>query len=153
MENLYYKKVGNKFVPVTVYDNQFERSFPQGHHLIVVDKSWTTRVSSIDPDFAALKAASLSMKDKLVSSLMEASKMRVNKKLTQRQHDAWKNLEKEMGDTSYLEYPSMVEIAEKFLTAIEDETKKVITNPAVKLAYEQFDLMYKLTKNKELQNE
>lgn len=153
MKTIFYKKVGKRYVPAKMLDDNVLKAYPIGSHVIVVDKSWTSRTYNIDPDFPALKAASMSISHKLANILAEESKMRINKQLTPAQHAAWRNLEKELGETAYLEYPSMVEIAEKFLSILEEETKKVITNPAVKIAYEQFELIYKLTKNQEVKNE
>lgn len=153
METIYYKKVGKRYIPVKSYDHELSKAFPQGAHLVVVNNNWTHTTKNIDPDFAALCAASLSMNDILVKILSDASKMRINKELTPAQVKAWRNLEKALGETAYLEYPALVEVSSKFLDELEEKTKELMKNPSIKLAYDKFEMLCKLSKNQEQTNE
>lgn len=153
METIYYKKVGKRYLPVKSYDYEVSKAFPQGAHLVLVNKNWTHTVRNIDPEFAAICAASVSMADSLVKILSDASKMRITKELTPAQVNAWRNLEKHLGETAYLEYPSLVEVADKFLDELEEKTKELMKNPSIKLAYDKFEMLCKLSKNQESTND
>jgi hypothetical protein len=69
------------------------------------------------------------------------------KELTVEQQRAWQRLNKSMGDDIYtLEVGSSRDIAEAGLKAMQQEAEQLLTNPAVRLAYEQFLLVCELTK-------
>lgn len=153
METIYYKKVGKRYLPVKSYDHELSKAFPHGAHLVLVNKNWTHAVRNIDPDFAALCAASVVMTDNLVKILSDASKMRITKKLTTEQEKAWRNLENALGEAAYLEYPLLVEVADKFLNELEEKVKELMKNPSIKLAYDKFEMLCKLTKNQESTND
>ena len=70
------------------------------------------------------------------------------KTVTEEQAQAWDDFIKVMGNSSYmLEYPSARECAENVMKKLEIETEKMLRVPAVRKAYEQFLLVYKLTKD------
>ena len=77
-----------------------------------------------------------------------ASEMRPRRKpLTEKQQQAWQRLNKALGDDVYtLEIASARDIAEAGIKAMQEEADKLLTNPAVRLAYEQFLLVCELTK-------
>jgi hypothetical protein len=63
---------------------------------------------------------------------------------------AWENLVKEFGEEArMLEWPSAREICEDVVKAMTVEAEKLLTNPAVRLAYDHFLLIAKLTKETE----
>jgi hypothetical protein len=81
-------------------------------------------------------------------AVRKASEMRPRRKeLTVEQQQAWNRLTKAMGDEIYsIEISSAREIVEAGLKAMQQEAEQLMTNPAVKLAYEQFLLVCELTK-------
>lgn len=104
---------------------------------------------NINPAYAPLIAASRVMKDKVVNAMVNASKLRlpVDEPLTEKQLKAWRNLEKELGNTTTLLAPSISSCVDAGMKALLDEANNTLTNPAVKKAYEQFLFVYELTKN------
>jgi len=81
-------------------------------------------------------------------AIREASEMRPKQTpITESQRRAWRRLAKEFGDElATLNGPSIRDIAEAGVRAMQEEADKLMTNPAVKLAYEQFLLVCELTK-------
>ena len=81
-------------------------------------------------------------------AVRKASEMRPRRtELTHDQQRAWQRLNKALGDDIYtLEIASARDIAEAGIKALQAEAEKLLTNPAVKLAYEQFLLVCELTK-------
>lgn len=67
--------------------------------------------------------------------------------LTDSQKAAWENLVKEFGDSAkQLEWPSAREVAEAGAKALQEEADMLLSNEAVRKAYDHFILMCKLTK-------
>jgi len=67
--------------------------------------------------------------------------------ITEGQRKAWKKLAREFGtDLATLNGTSSYDITQAGLKALEDEAAKLLTNPAVKKAYEHFLLVAELTK-------
>lgn len=149
-KEVFYKKVGRKYVPVSEYDYQLSNSFPKGTHLVLnVDPGATSYYYNIDPALAPMTAAAKYGIDELSASIMEETHIRnATKTVTEEQAQAWNDFIKVMGNASYmLEYPSARECAENVMKKLEIETEKMLRVPAVRKAYEQFLLVYKLTKD------
>jgi hypothetical protein len=153
MKKTFYEKVGRRYVPVSEYDNELIDSYWKGSTLIVSKPGSTIRKYDVDPAFAPMAAAGIYAQDKISQAIMQASEIRMQEKdrkrpLTVSQKDAWDNLVKEFGDSArQLEWPSVREAAEAGTKAMEDEVEKMLTVPAVKHAYEQFLMVWKLTKD------
>jgi hypothetical protein len=147
---VFYKKVGRRYVPVAEYDQEHLDSFPQGHHLVSVRPGVSSRRFKIDPALGPMIAAGIYAEDAISKSIMDASALRVPKRdepLTPAQLKAWKALAKAFGKEQYaLEWCSYREAAEAGVKAMQQEAEKLMTNPAVKSAWEQFLLICKLTK-------
>lgn len=156
MKEIFYKKVGRRYVPVYEYDQQLMDAFPKGNHLVMCYVGGQSRVYNIDPNYAAMIAAARVARDPMHEAIHEAAKMRYaddskqNKALTPEQADTWRKFEKAMGEEgSYIRYASVHDIADAGLKALEEEAAKLMTHPAVRDAYEQFLLVCKLTKEKQ----
>jgi len=147
-KKIYYEKKGRKYVPVAEYDRDFFDSFPKGCHLVMCYPGGCSRRFNIDPNYAALIAASRVCEDIISSALVKASELRARKPpITQEQKDAWDNLARSFGDERYyVEIPSAREIAEAGVQALQNEAIKLMDNPSVKKAYEHFLLVCELTK-------
>jgi hypothetical protein len=93
-------------------------------------------------------AAGRVAEDKMSEAVRKASEMRPSRKeLTVKQQQAWQRLNKAMGDDVYtIEIASAREVAEAGLKAMQQEAEQLLTNPAVRLAYEQFLFVCELTK-------
>jgi len=149
MKKVFYEKVGKRYKPVSEYDHGLMDALPKGTHIIMSYPGGQSTRYNIDPAYAPMIAAGRVAEDAISRAIMEQSSMRPNKnrQLTPKQHEAWMNLSDALGDTRYaLEYCSYREAAEAGIKAMQEEANKLLTNPAVKKAYEQFLLVCALTK-------
>ncbi len=74
------------------------------------------------------------------------------KPLTPEQLDAWEKLAKAFGKERYaLEFCSYREAAEAGVNAMMEEAEKLLTNPAVKNAWNNFMLICELTKEQKVE--
>ena len=147
-KKIYYEKVGRRYKPVAEYDSDYLDSFPKGNHLVMCYPGGSSRRFNIQPNYAALIAASRVAEDAISKAVVAASEMRPhNKPITEKQKKAWENLAKAFGnDRYYIEIPSAREIAEAGIKALQDEANVLYSNEAVKKAYEHFILICELTK-------
>ena len=148
MKKIYYEKKGRRYVPVAEYDSDYLDSFPKGNHLVMCYPGGSSRRFRIDPAFAPMIAAGRVAEDAMSKAIQKASEMRPhNKPTTEKQRKAWEALAKAFGnDRYYVEIPSAREIAEEGLKAMMLEAEKLLTNSAVRLAYEHFLMVAQLTK-------
>lgn len=153
MKQVFYKKVGRKYIPVSEYDNELLDAFPKGTHLVMSYPGGQSRRFNIDPNYAALIAAARVAEDAISKCIMDASALRVpekNRPLTEEQRQAWENFNKAMGKEVYaLEWCSYREAAEAGISAMIDEADKLMKHESVRKAYEHFVLMCELTKEKQ----
>jgi hypothetical protein len=148
MKTLFYKKVGRRYIPVQEYDNELLDAFPKGTHLLMCYPGGQSRRYNIDPNYAAMIAAGRVAEDAMSQAVVKASEMRPRRTpITEQQRKAWAKLAKAFGEeVYYIELPSAREIAEEGLKAMQEEANKLLSNPAVKKAYDNFMLMCELTK-------
>lgn len=152
MKKVYYEKRGRRYVPVAEYDNEYLDSFPKGSHLVMVYPGGQSRRFNIDPNYAALIAAGRVAEDAIASAVVKAGELRLQRqdrerKLTEGQKAAWENLVKEFGDSAkQLEWPSAREVAEEGVKAMMKEADALMTNPAVRKAYDYFQMVCDLTR-------
>lgn len=164
MKKIFYiKETSNKgrvrYVPVSEFDSEYVDSLPKGNHLISVYLGGKSRRYNIDPAYAPLIAAGRATEDVLANALVKAGELRMQRKdrsraLTSEEKEAWENLVRVFGDSArQLEWPSAREVAEEGMKALQKEANELLTNEAVKKAYEHFILLCKLAKEKELTND
>jgi hypothetical protein len=148
MKKVYYEKRGRRYYPVAEYDSAYMDSFPKGNHLVMCYPGGTSRRFNVEPNYAAMIAAGRVAEDVISSAVVKASEMRPhNKPITEKQRKAWENLAKTFdNDRYYIEIPCAREIAEAGVKAMMLEADKLMTNPAVKKAYEHFQLVCELTR-------
>jgi len=153
METIFYVKKGRRYVPHSTYSSEFCDSFPKGTHLVQSYPGGSSRRFNIDPAYAPMIAAGRVAEDAISKSIMEASKLRVPERdqpLTPAQLKAWKALSKAFGKEQYaLEWCSYREAAEAGIKAMMKEADILLSNPAVRKAYEHFMLVCELTKEKD----
>jgi hypothetical protein len=149
MKKIYYEKVGRKYVPVAEYDGDLVDSFPKGNHLVMCYPGGQSRRFNIDPNYAAMIAASRVAEEAIIRAMHKASELKpVRTPITEGQRKAWKKLAKEFGDElCTLNGASSHDIAEAGVKAMMAEADQLMTNPAVKKAYEHFLLVAELTKD------
>ena len=148
MKKIYYEKRGRRYYPVMEHDYELMDAMPRGNHLIMCYPGGRSTRYNIDPALAPMIAAGRVAEDRMSEAVRKASEMRPhNKPITEKQKKAWEALAKAFGnDRYYVEIPSAREIAEEGVKAMQAEAEQLLTNPAVKLAYEQFLLVCELTK-------
>ena len=147
-KKIYYEKRGRRYVPVMEHDYELMDAMPRGNHLIMCYPGGRSTRYNIDPALAPMIAAGRVAEDRMSEAVRKASEMRPRRKeLTHDQQRAWTRLNRAMGDDVYtIEIASARDIAEAGLKAMQAEAEQLLTNPAVKLAYEQFLLVCELTK-------
>jgi hypothetical protein len=97
-------------------------------------------------------AAGRVAEDTISKKLMEASELRLQRKdrerpLTEEERAAWNNLIAVFGDSArQLEWPSIREVAEAGVQAMQEEANTLMSNPSVKKAFDRFMLVCELTK-------
>ena len=149
MKEIFYKKVGRRYVPVYEYDQTLMNSFPKGSHLVICYLNGQSTRYNINPAYAPMIAAGRVAEDKISEAIRKASDMRPKRApITKAQQEAWENLVKEFGeDARMLEWPSAREVAEEAVKVMQDEADKLLSVPAVKKAYEHFMFVAELTKD------
>ena len=147
-KKVYYEKRGRRYKPVLENDNEFYDALPYGNHLIMCYPGGQSTRYNIDPALAPMIAAARVAENQMSEAVHKASEMRPRRKeLTIEQQRAWTRLNKAMGDDVYtIEVASAREIADAGLKAMQAEAEQLMTNPAVRLAYEQFLFVCELTK-------
>lgn len=149
-KKIFYEKVGRRYKPVYEYDQKLMDALPKGTHLIQVYPGGKSTRYNIDPNYAALIAASRVAEDAISSAIMQATEIRRNSRaketpLTPEQREAWENLIKAFGpDAKQLEWPSVRECAEAGVKALENEANKLMSHPSVKKSFDNFQLICKL---------
>jgi hypothetical protein len=148
-KKIYYEKVGRKYVPVYEYDNDLLDSFSKGTHLVDVYPGGSSRRYNIDPAYAPMIAAGRVAEDAMSKAISAASEMRPKSTpITDGQRRAWRKLAREFGDDlATLNISSARDIAEAGIKAQMAEVDKLMTNPAVRKAYERFLFIAELTKD------
>lgn len=150
MKKVFYEKVGRRYVPVAEYDNELLDSFPRGNHLVMVYPGGSSRRFNVDPALAPMIAASRTAEDAICSAMIKASELKPQRApLTKEQHRAWRALARSFGDElCTLHGASVRDCVEAGVKAMQDEAEQLMTHPAVRDAYEQFQLVCKLVKEK-----
>jgi len=155
MKKIFYEKVGRKYVPVYEYDQTLMDAFPKGTHIVMCYPGGQSTRYNINPNYASMIAAGRLAEDEISKKMMEASEIRLQRKdrdkqLTPSQRAAWDNLVNEFGDSAkQLEWASVREIAEAGVNAMQAEADKLMQNESVRKAYEHFQLICELSKNRE----
>jgi len=156
MKKVYYEKRGRRYVPVAEYDREYCDSYPKGSHLVVCKPGSTLRRFDIDPALAPMIAAGQYALDHISETIRQSTELRpVNANLTEEDHRRWNQFIRTMPDDMrfLMTHGSAREAAEAGVQAMVDEANRLMTNPAVKKAYERFLLVCQLTKESEQKNE
>lgn len=148
MKKVFYEKVGRKYVPVHEYDEYLMDGLPYGNHLIMVYPGGQSTRYNVNPNHVAMIAAGRVAEDAVCAAIRQATEIQPPRKaMTEAERDAWNNLIAVWGEEARsLARPAIRDIAEAGVQAMQKEADRLMTNPAVKLAYEQFLLVCELTK-------
>ena len=149
MKTIYYKKVGRRYQAVSEYDSELWDAFPQGAHLVVTQPGSRSTHFRIDPDFAAMIAAGKYAQDAIVEQIRQATELRpMNRDLNEKEQMKWKQFIRTMPEDFrfMMTHGSAADAAIAGVKAMEVEADKLLQNPAVRKAYDNFLLMCKLAK-------
>ena len=147
-KKIFYEKIGRRYVPVMEHDYELIDGLPYGNHMIMVYPGGQSTRYNIEPALAPMIAAGRVAEDRMCEAIRKASEMRpARTPITPGQQRAWKKLANEFGDElATLNTASNHDIAQAGIKALQKEAEQLLTNPAVRLAYEQFLLVCELTK-------
>ena len=151
MKKLYYIKEGRRYVPVSEYDSDLLDSFPKGSHLVCVYPGGKSTRYGVDPAYAPMIAAGRVAEDAICKAMYTESEAKPKERpITERQRAAWDEMKAAFGDEFFsLTFSSCRDLSEAGIKAMQEEADKLMQHPAVRDAYEQFQLVCKLTKEKE----
>jgi hypothetical protein len=151
VKKVFYEKRGRRYVPVAEYDQSLMDSFPKGASLVVNKTGGSSRIFKIDPAYAPMLAAGEIARDAIHKAIHEATRMKPSRTpITAEQRAAWEHLGKVFGVDSYaLHYDSTSGIAQAAIDEFSKQAEKLLTNPAVRKAYDHFILTAKLAASTE----
>ena len=152
-KKVFYEKVGRRYKPVKEYDSNLMDAMHKGTHIVMCYPGGRSTRYNIDPAFGPLIAAGRFAEDAISKHIMDKSAMRTRDNqmpLTPEQIAAWDAIKAAFGDEMYpLEYCSYREAAEEGVRAMQIEAEKMLENPAVRKAWNNFMLIWQLAKEGE----
>lgn len=148
-DTVFYKKQGRKYVPVSHYNKELQESMPYGSHLVQVMPGKKSTKFNVEPNYIALIAAAQNAMEAMVDELYKATLLKPSRvPLTEEQKIAWENLQKSFGNEMFSIYrDSAYNVVNVGLEKLIEEASKLLENPSVKNAYDQFMLVSALTKD------
>jgi hypothetical protein len=152
MKQIFYKKQGRRYVPVSEYDNELLDALPKGDHLVSVYPGGGSRRYRIDPALAPMIAAGRYAEEAITRKIQEATELRpMNREIDEETQKKWKKFIATVPeDFRYMfTHGCARDAAEAGVEAMQAEANRLMKNDSVRKAYEHFMLMCKLTKDKE----
>lgn len=148
MKKIYYEKVGRRYKPVAEYDSELLDAFPKGAHLVIVYPGGSSRRYGIDPAYAPMIAAGRVASSAISKAIYDASEAKPTQRpITERQRAAWEEMKAAFGDELFgLEFASTHDLAEAGVVAMQEEADKLLANPTVRRAYDQFLIVAELAR-------
>jgi hypothetical protein len=153
MKKVFYEKRGSRYYPVSEYDSSLMDGLPKGSHLISVYPGGKSTRFTVEPNYAAVIAATRVAEDAISRAISNATEIRRQQRhekgtpLTPGQKAAWEKLVEEFGeDARQLEWPSVRECAAAGAKAMQEEAEKLMKHESVRQAYEHFLMVCELTK-------
>jgi hypothetical protein len=157
MKEVFYKKVGRKYVPVSEYDSTLQDSLPKGAHLVLCYPGGRSTRYNVDPDFAPMMAAGRYAEEAISKSLMASSELRPASwdKFTEKEKRIWDAIKSCIPKQHRYMYThgSAYEAVQAGVKAMSIEAEAMLENPAVRKAYERFQLVCKLAYDQKEHNE
>ena len=147
MKQIFYKKVGRRYVPVSEYDNEYLDSFPKGDHLVYPGGG--SRRYRIDPALAPMIAAGRYAEDAVSRCIQQATELRPhNTKMNEDETVRWRAFISTMPEDMrfMMTHGSAREAAEAGVRAMMMEAEKLLAHESVRRSYDQFMLMCKLVR-------
>lgn len=152
-KKIFYEKIGRRYKPVSEHDSDLHYALPMGTHIIMSHPGGQSTRYNIDPAYGPMIAAGRFAGDAISQTIMDKSALRSKedrKPLTPEQLAAWNALKEAFGDEMFpLEYCSYREAADAGVQAMMIEAEKMLENPSVRKAWNNFMLVWQLTKSSE----
>ena len=152
MKQIFYKKQGRRYVPVSEYDNELLDGFPKGDHLVSVYPGGGSRRYRIDPALAPMIAAGRYAEEAITRKIQDATELRpMNREIDEETQRKWKKFISTVPEEfRYMfTHGCARDAAEAGVKAMQEEADRLMQNEAVRKSYEHFMLMCKLTKERE----
>lgn len=152
MKQIFYKKVGRRYVPVSEYDNEYLDSFPKGNHLVMCYPGGASRRFNIEPALAPMIAAGRVAEDAICRRIQQETELRpVNREIDEETNRKWKKFIATIPeDFRYMfTHGCARDAAEAGVKAMQEEANKLMQHESVRKAYDHFMLICKLVKEKE----
>lgn len=145
----FYEKVGRRYIPIKEYNQEFCDAYPRGAHVTVVTPGVRSTRYNIEPDYAALIAASMVAFDHICKVIVDHSKLKPTKEpITLEQKELWDKLSASLDvSTLPLFRASVAESVRAGTDAMIKEADKLMQHEAVRKAYEHFITVAKLCSN------
>lgn len=123
-----------------------------GHYLVKVSPG-STYIKPIDPNHAALAAAALAVQEKISHAIWMASEMKPTRPaVTEEQRRAWRAFRETLDDQEanlMATWESCQVVAESVAKMLMDETSRLLSNPMVAEAFEEFAMLCKISGDKQ----
>ena len=152
MKQIFYKKQGRRYVPVSEYDNELLDALPKGDHLVSVYPGGGSRRYRIDPALAPMIAAGRYAEEAITRKIQEATELRpMNREIDEETQRKWKRFISTVPeDFRYMfTHGSARDAAEAGVQAMTEEAEKILSNPTVRKAYERFLFVVELTREQQ----
>lgn len=152
MRQLFYKKVGRRYVPVSEYDSELLDAFPKGNHLVMSYPGGASRRFNIDPALAPMIAAGRYAEDAISNKIREATDLRpMNREIDEETQKRWQEVIKVLPDDMrfMFSHGCARDAAEAGVNAMMAEADKLLAHPAARRAYDNFILVCKLVQDTE----
>ena len=146
-DEVFYKKVGEEYEPVSYYNSDIYNGMSIGSHLVVKQRGATSYRHNIQPDVAPMLAVAILMQGKMADAIHEASEMcPSNIAITQKEADCWEELKRLSGNSKfYIQFPATQDAVEAGIAVLQEEVTKLMANDAIKAAYEHFQFLCELS--------
>lgn len=149
MKQIFYKKVGRRYVPVSEYDSELLDAFPKGNHLVMSYPGGASRRFNIEPALAPMIAAGRLAEDAICRSIQQETELRpANREIDEETQRKWKKFIATIPEDFRFMFThgSARDAAEAGVKAMQEEADKLLQHESVRKAYEHFQLMCKLVK-------
>lgn len=148
---IFYKKEGRKYVPVSEYNQELLDAYPKGSHVVVCYPGGTSIRYHINPNHAAMIAAGRIAEDAITAAIVKSQQCKPSKQpITERQAKLWRDLAESFNQDDFVVIrPAAADAGRAGVAAMVEEAEKLMTNPAVKKAFEHFLLVCELTKDEQ----
>jgi hypothetical protein len=103
MSEILYRKVGRRYVPVSV---THDPGWTPGSHLVVVCREFRVTQHQIEPAFAEVEAAMVEASNEMTMAMRDASRLKPNAMWSKKQLKGWEAFRAVAGDPNGLMFDS-----------------------------------------------